>query len=386
MFINIFYNRLKCIVRDKSLVFWTLIFPLILATFFNMAFSNITKSENFNIVNIAVVNDEQYQNNKEFRDFIEQHSAGNVDKNTGKQLFNAKVVSKAEAEKMLANSEVVGYVTYGNPIGLTVKKSGFDQTIIKEIFDQYSQTGSTVFSIIKQKPTALQNGLADDLQSNSVYTREVQIGTKDKPDITVNYFYTLIAMACLYGAFFGLKEVTDTQANLSKRAARLNVAPVHKLKVLTAGMLAGLLISFTEIVLLISYLIFGLKIDFGNQTALILLTCMVGCASGISFGAVISVVNKMGEGVKIAILIVTSMTASFLSGMMFDKMKYIVQQNVPILAYINPVALITDAFYALYYYDTHTRFFVNIGLLSGFTVLFCLVTYLVMRRQRYDYI
>ncbi len=386
MFINIFFNRLKCIVRDKSLVFWTLIFPLILATFFNMAFSNLTKSENFNVVNIAVVNDEQYQKNKEFRDFIEQHSGGIADNNSGKQLFNAKVVSKEQAEKMLDDNEVEGYITYGNPIGLTVKKSGFDQTIIKEIFDQYSQTGNTVFSILKQNPTALQNGLAEDLQSNSVFTREVQIGTQDKPDITVNYFYTLIAMACFYGAFFGLKEVTDTQANLSKRAARLNVAPVHKLKVLTAGMLAGLLISFTEIILLMIYLIFGLKIDFGNQTALILLTCFIGCACGISFGALISVINKKGEGLKTAILIVSTMTASFLSGMMFDKMKYIVQKHVPILAYINPVSLVTDAFYALYYYDTHTRFFVNIGLLSGFTVLFCLVTYLVMRRQRYDYI
>lgn len=285
---------------------------------------------------------------------------------------------------MLDNNEIVGYVTYGNPVNLTVKNSGFDQTILKEIFDQYSQTVSAVVSIMSQNPAAFQTGLAEDLQNSNNYIKEVQIGTKDKPDTTVNYFYTLIAMSCFYGAFFGLKEVTDIQANLSKRAARLNLAPVHKLKVLTAGMLAGLLVSLIEIMLLMSYLVFALKIDFGNQIGFILLTCLVGCASGITFGALISSIIKKGEGVKTAILIASTMTASFLAGMMFDKMKYIIQQNVPVLSYLNPISLLTDAFYALYYYDTHSRFFFNIGLLTGYTAVFCLVTYLIIRRQKYD--
>ena len=377
MFLNIFFNRLKCTVRDKELIFWTLIFPLVLATFFNLAFSGISKAEVFNAVDIAVIDNEQYQKDTDFKNFIEQHSKD-------LRFFNVKVVSEAEAHRLLDNNEIVGYVTCGNPIRLAVKNSGFEQTIIKEIFDQYSQTVSSVITIVKHHPSALQNGLAEDIGKRYEFTREVQIGTKGKPDTTVNYFYTLIAMSCFYGAFFGLKEVTDIQANLTKRAARLNVAPVHKLKALTAGLLAGVLVSFAEIILLLCYLVFVFKIDFGNQMGFILLTGIAGCGAGISFGALVGSSNKKGEGIKTAILIVSTMTASFLAGMMFDKMKYIVHKNVPILSYINPIALITDAFYSLYYYDTHTRFFVNIGLLSGFTVLFCLATYLSIRRQKYD--
>ena len=384
MFLNIFFNRLKCTVRDKELIFWTLIFPLVLATFFNLAFSGISKAEVFNAVDIAVIDNEQYQKDIDFKNFIEQHSKDDPDSDNDVKLFNVKVVSEEEAHRLLDNNEIVGYVTYGNPIRLAVKNSGFEQTIIKEIFDQYSQTVSSVITIVKHHPSALQNGLAEDVGKRWSFTREVQIGTKGKPDTTVNYFYTLIAMSCFYGAFFGLKEVTDIQANLTKRAARLNVAPVHKLKALTAGLLAGVLVSFAEIILLLCYLVFVFKIDFGNQMGFILLTGIAGCGAGISFGALLGSSNKKGEGVKTAILIVSTMTASFLAGMMFDKMKYIVQQNVPILSYINPIALITDAFYSLYYYDTHTRFFVNIGLLSGFTVLFCLATYLSIRRQKYD--
>lgn len=384
MFSNIFINRLKCTIRDKALLFWTLFFPLILATFFNMAFSNISAQEVFKSPDIAVVDNEQYRQDQNFRDFLTGHSQEEEAIGGGVKLFNLHLASQKEAEEMLKNGDVVGYITVGSPINFTVKNSGFDQTIVKAILDEYSQTANITGNILKRNPSALQNGLMEDLNNRKEYTREVRIGRKDKPDSTVNYFYTLIAMACLYGAFFGLKEITDIQADLSGRAARMNVAPVHKLKVLLAGLGAGYLVSLTEVMLLVCYLVFGLKIDFGNQIGFIILTCFAGCMTGITFGAFISTIAKKSEGVKTAILIVSTMVCSFLAGMMFGNMKNIVQQNVPLLSYINPVAVISDAFYALYYYDTHTRFFINIGLMCGFAVLFSLVTYMIVRRRRYE--
>ncbi len=383
MFLNIFINRLKCTVRDKALVFWTLFFPLILATFFNMAFSNITKHEEFTSPDIAVVDNEQYQKDQYFKDFLIEHSSEAEASNGSVKLFNVHVASLEKARKMLENGEVIGYITVGTPIGFTVKNSGFNQTIVKAIFDEYSQTASIAGNIIKNDPASVQKGLFEDIQNRKEYTREVRIGTKDKPDSMVNYFYSLIAMACMYGAFFGLKEITDTQGDLSKQAARLNIAPVHKLKALLAGFSAVYMVALAEVMALICYLVFGLNVDFGNQIGFIVLTCIAGCLTGITFGAFISAVIK-SDGVKSAILIVSNMTCAFLAGMMFGDMKYIIQQKIPLLSYINPLALITDAFYALYYYDTHTRFFINIGLLGGFTVLFSLVTYMIIRRQRYE--
>lgn len=383
MFLHVFYNRLKCIIRDKGLMFWSLIFPLIMATFFYMAFSDLSKQEAFTSIDIAVVNNAEYQKDTSFKSFLTGVSEDSTASQGDEELFNISLTTKEVAEKLLDDGKVVGYIMVDTQINLIVKNSGIKQTIIKSVLDEYSQTVSAVGSIVAANPTALQNGLLEGIGDRLEYTKNVQIGTKDKPDSSVNYFYTLIAMACLYGSFFGLKEITDIQADLSKRAARLNVAPVHKLKVLIAGLCAGLIVQLMESFILISYLVFILKIDFGNQIGYILLTLFVGCMTGISFGAIVSAIVKKGEGVKTAILIGVTMTASFLSGMMFENMKYIVSKNVPILAYINPAALITDAFYALYYYDTHTRFFVNIGLLSGFTVLFCLSAYLILRRQKY---
>jgi ABC-2 type transport system permease protein len=377
MFWHIFSNRFKCIIRDKGLIFWTLIFPLILGTLFGMTLINISKQEDFNSINVAVVNNTAYQKDENFKKFLAGAYQGED------KLFNITVCTKDEAEKLLDNNKVTGYIVDDSQINLVVKRSGLSQTIIKSVLDQYSQTVSAVNSIVTNNPAALQNGLLEDTNKRREYTKELQLGTKDKPDSSVGYFYALIAMACLYGSFFGSKQIIDTQANLSKQAARQSIAPVHKLKVLIAGLFASFIVLLTEILILLCYVIFALKVDFGDQIGYILLTCFMGCMTGITFGAFISATVKKSEGFKMAILIGSTMAASFLSGMMMGNMKYIVEKNVPILSYINPVALITDAFYALYYYNTHTRFFINIGLMSGFTVLFCLFTYLIIRRQKY---
>jgi ABC-2 type transport system permease protein len=60
------------------------------------------------------------------------------------------------------------------------------------------------------------------------------------------------------------------------------------------------------------------------------------------------------------------------------------QKYVPVAAFLNPANAITDSFYSLYYYDTNTRFFSNIAILLGFSAVFYLGVYFVMRRQRYE--
>ena len=55
MFLHNFKYSLKILLRNKELLFWTFIFPIILGTFFSMAFSNIEKEESLNIIDIAIV-------------------------------------------------------------------------------------------------------------------------------------------------------------------------------------------------------------------------------------------------------------------------------------------------------------------------------------------
>ena len=73
----------------------------------------------------------------------------------------------------------------------------------------------------------------------------------------------------------------------------------------------------------------------------------------------------------------------FLSGMMESLVTYLIATKVPILSKINPVNLITDALYSLYYYDNLYRYIENILYLGLFTVVMIALSYIFVRRK-YD--
>lgn len=379
--LNSYIYRLKCIVRDKQTMFWTLLFPILLGTLFNMAFSKLTSSENFTKIKIAVVENEEFRKNTDFIKAIQSVSASEkaADKNN---LFHVSYTSKDDADMLLADNNIQGYIYFDNGLKLVVTKSGIYQSILKSFIDDYLQTSSTVITIISKDSASMNNGTINEALKRSDYLKEVSVG-KSAPNTTVNYFYTLIAMACLYGGFWGLKEVTAIQANLSSQGARISISPYSKLKVFATAIFAAITVQLFEIFVLLIYLMLFLKIDFGNQIGYILLTCVVGTVTGVSFGTFIASVIKKSEGIKVAILIGFTMTMSFLSGMMYDNMKYIVATKAPILRYLNPANLITDCFYSLYNYNTHAQYFKDLIILIIFSLTFSIITYLALRRQKY---
>lgn len=375
MFAHIFLNRLKCLLRDKETIFWTFAFPLALALFFYLALSNIGKGDAFQGIDIAVVNDSRYQEDQYFRTALEEASKGDD------RLFNLTLATGDEAKRLLDDNSIKGYIIDGTPMELVVKESGIHQSIIKSFLDNYSQTFGAVETVLKSNSQKYQE-VIESLKDRKNYIKEVS-GAGGKPDIVVNFFYTLIAMACMYGSFFGMRETTDIQADISPLAARINIAPVHKLKAFLSSMCAALLIHFIEMLSLLAFVRYVLNIDFGPRAGLVLLTTIIGSIAGVFFGAFVSAVVKKSEGIKIAVLIGVSMLGSFLAGMMSTDIKYTISRNAPIISWINPVNLLTDAFYSLYYLDNLYRYALNIGVLSGFTVLFSALIYLIVRRRKY---
>jgi ABC-2 type transport system permease protein len=78
------------------------------------------------------------------------------------------------------------------------------------------------------------------------------------------------------------------------------------------------------------------------------------------------------------------MTGCFLAGMMGVGMKYVIDKNMPILNIINPANMITDGFYALYYYTNSSRYWFNIISLLIFSGLAIALSCRKLGRARYD--
>ncbi len=375
MFAHIFVNRLKCLVRDKQMLFWTFLYPILLGTLFVIAFSNIGSGGNFTGIPIAVVDNPEYQSNGVFKNVLASVSD---DSGSSENLFSITEASREQAEESLKNGDIDGYILFENGARVVVKDSGINQTILKEFMDSYLQTGSAYAAIVKMNPAAA----ANIQPPTGSYINSTAPG-KANADSMVVYFYALIAMACMFGGFWGVKEMENIQANLSPQAARVNLAPVHKLKAFGISLCAAVIVHFISLIVLVAYLGLVLNVDFGGQIGYVIATCFAGSLVGVSFGALLMAPFKGSPQIRIAIMITVNITMSFLAGMMVADIKYTVTHAVPLLAYINPANLISDALYSLYYYSSHARFFLNFGLLIGFAAVFYFCVYFIIRRQRY---
>ena len=71
-----------------------------------MAFSNIENSEKLDIINIAIVNNDDFKNNEIFKETFKTLS----DESNEDRLFNTKYVTEDEAKKLLQDDEITGYM------------------------------------------------------------------------------------------------------------------------------------------------------------------------------------------------------------------------------------------------------------------------------------
>ena len=373
MFRHIYVNRLKRLVRDRNLVFWTLLYPIVLAVFFNLAFSNLSSADVFKSIPIAVIDNEEFRSQAAFESALDQVGS------SGSQLFKVELTTKALADSKLESGEISGYIFFDNGAHVVFNSSGIQQNIIKEFMDTYLQAASAYTTIIKQSPTP-------DLGSNSnqSHLEGINYGSKATPNTSVAYFYALIAMAALFGSFWGKEEVEDIQADMTSYGARMNMAPVHKLKAFCYSFCASITMHFLSMIVFVAFLQLILHVDFGSQIGYIIITCFFGSLAGVSFGAVLAaIIRKGSKTFRMSIMIALSLIMSSLAGLNNLSVKYTVTHAIPVMAYINPANLIADAFYSLYYYTTYGRFFLNIILLFCISAVFLLIVYFSTRRQKY---
>ncbi len=391
MFIHNFKYAFKTLSRNRILIFWTFAFPIILGTFFKMAFSNIENSEKLEIINIAIIENQDFKENEIFKEAFKTLS----DENNEDRLFNTKYTTEEEAKKLLEEDEIDGFIILKEDEPKVVfKESGINQTILKYVTEEIIGTSNIVGNLAEDEIKKEIMSGNYNIDYEKIYKNLVDLAENQDTKInnissnnlsyTMIEFYTLIAMACLYGGILGMVAINQNLANMSNNGKRVSVAPIPKVKVILSSVLASYITQLICLLLLFLFTIFILKVDFGNNLPLIILLAISGSFAGLSMGLAIGTIFKTNENIKTGIVVSVTMLGCFLSGMMGITMKYIVDKNLPIINKINPASMITDGFYSLYYYDTLDRYFFNIVSLIVFAVIMIGISFYSIRRQKYD--
>ena len=391
MFIHNFKYTLKTLFGNKILIFWTFAFPIIMATFFNLAFSNIENSEKLSIINIAIVESKETKNNEILKQSFEALS----DEENKDRLFSLKYVQETTAKELLENGEITGYLKLDeDKPKIVIKSNGINESILKYVTEEITSTSKIVQDLANKKIVEESMQGKAQVDYEKIYKEALEIATKEDISFknisnanlsyTMIEFYTLIAMTCLYGGILAMTAINNSLANMGNVGKRTAVAPISKGKLIISSVLASYITQLIGISLLFIYTIFILKVDYGNNLPLIVLLTLVGSLAGLSLGLVVATTLKTNENAKTGILLSVTMFGCFLSGMMGITMKYIVDKNVPIVNKLNPASMITDGLYSLYYYDTFSRYYINVISLLIFSSIMIAISIIQLRKQKYE--
>jgi len=192
-------------------------------------------------------------------------------------------------------------------------------------------------------------------------------------------YYTAIAMTCLYGAMLSAAGMRSIFARLSKVAARVTLSPYPKMKLILADFVACTLIILVSQVLLILYMNYVIGIAFTGQLWAIALIILLGSVFATSFGYLFVLLTK-SDGYITGI----TMLWCFLAGMMGPQIKVAVENAVPYINFVNPVALMTDSFQKLFFFEDFSMIVPYLLALLGWTVVCIVGTIVILRRERYD--
>ena len=236
--------------------------------------------------------------------------------------------------------------------------------------------------IIANHPENIEKALSS-LKSVSDYNSQVSLSRNQDANPYTQYFFNLLAMACLYTSLGGVLVATENQANLTDLGMRKCLSPTHKLKSIVAELIATSTYEFVLNFLGFMYVAYVLKVDITSRLPLAILTTFIGCLTGVSLGFLLGCIGQKSQDFKQGIVFAVTMPLCFLSGLMIGNMKIIIQNNVPFLNKINPATLITDSFYSLSVYESYDRYITNIVTLIGLIILFIIAGFLLTRRKKY---
>lgn len=318
-----FWHNLKYEVlsglRVKDVLFWLILFPIVLATFFKIAFGSIyEKTTLFSTIPMAVVE-------------------------TTEQPVLHTVLDNLESEK-----EPLFAVTYTD-----------EQTA-------------------PERMEAVIAALNDTVVGNQKIAM-----TSGNPDATTNYFYNLLAMVAMFGSLTGMHIAINGQGNLSALGARKCCSPTPKLVSLLASLVGSYILQTVCMSIAVTYLVFVLKVQFVGNIGLIYLSAILSGLFGVSLGFSIGSFGTLQQGAKVGIAMTFSMLSCFCSGLMASGIRPYLAEHVPLFHSINPASLICDLFYCLNMDGNYQRYLVKLGTILGMSVLCTMIGFLLTRRRKY---
>ena len=408
----LFVHTVRMLLRRRDVLIWVVLFPLALATLFQIMFSNFDEYYRVEPASCVVVDDENYRSPQAlfFREMLNAVSEPGDDQVLSVSMVAtrdegcAAVLAGDAAACITVNSEGLPSMQV-SPLSVSSTTGSLDQSIVRAVLDQYRQT----YAEMKQTFTALplaqgmqvapsQEGFeslaatpgmqeaASAFMSDAVKTQQVDV-LRVKSSSTTRYFYALMGFASLMSITVAICAVSATRANTSAVGARRQVAGVSPAKQMAVTMAASFVAVFGCLLLAFAYMRFVLGVEFGGRDGLAIVAiaacALMSTALGAAIGAIPNIPTPGKEGLATGITCLCALFAG-LYGEPSMQLADQIAQHAPWAALINPAAQAANAFYDLTYYDSLAPFSLTMCVLFVMAAAFFAMAAVLMRRQNYE--
>ena len=328
-------------------MFWTVLYPLILGLLYFVIFASSTTVTN-KPIDIGITEQNPIKAPLVFIEF-----------------FNTHIIEEQEADTLLQSKKIQAFIQ--NDLSIRVRENGIVPSIIKSVVEQIQQT------MVLGIPITYFNYDINYIESKN-----------EKQNAIMVMFYSLLAMVSIYGMFGGITITEKLQANLSKLAVRLAASPMNRFLSYISGMLFYVVFNTLANVLYIGFIQFVLQIPFITDFSTTFLLILYANIFGTSLGLCIGSVPAGDEQTKMFLCVFASLFLSFLSGMMSPSVKIAIEHAVPLLALINPIALLTSNIYNINILQEYSLLASFLAVYTGFIGISLFITFLNSRKVCYD--
>lgn len=442
-----FKTTVRTLLLTPSAVVWTLIFPIVLATVFNFMFEPMRSTGSVEAVDVAVVADDAWEDSpfsqvvdtlseadepllavhpvateQEARELIAEGSVagayvvdaagneGNAEQSGSDELDAVDAAGPADAAGAASgsgtaagSSDVSASTPSASDAGapriiLAPAGSGtssdasyeVNRAILESVATSYLQRVALIEDLSAHDPVALSDPTTiENALGLSVSVREVSL-THAQPDSMVRFYYALLGMASIFAAHLAGESVWRLQPTSSAAGARRTVSSTSRMRLLIPTIGACWAVSTTFLAIAFGYICLTAHIDFSGREGL----CIVGIAASsllsCGIGALVGALpGRMGSDSRRGILTALTCLLSLFAGLYGEptmELADTVAHVFPAATWLNPVCLIRDLFYTVYYYDTLVPFSLRLAACAGIAAVLLAVSAACMRRSAHEHL
>ena len=442
-----FKMTVRTLLLTPSAVVWTLIFPIVLATVFNFMFEPMRSTGSVEAVDVAVVADDAWEDSpfsqvvdtlseadepllavhpvateQEARELIAEGSVagayivdaagneGNAEQSGSDELDAVDAAGPADAAGAASgsgtaagSSDVSASTPSASDAGApriilapagsgTSSDASYDvnRAILESVATSYLQRVALIEDLSAHDPAALSDPTTiENALGLSVSVREVSL-THAQPDSMVRFYYALLGMASIFAAQLAGESVWHLQPTSSAAGARRTVSSTSRMRLLIPTIGACWAVSTTFLAIAFGYICLTAHIDFSGREGL----CLVGIAASsllsCGIGALVGALpGRMGSDSRRGILTALTCLLSLFAGLYGEptmELADTVAHVFPAATWLNPVCLIRDLFYTVYYYDTLVPFSLRLAACAGIAAVLLAVSAACMRRSAHEHL